>query len=211
MECAGSRSGNAAARESMRCFGAGGFGRAWRRRTSAVSESVSAKKRASLPASKPQKACAMLRRTSARRAFVTAKWFDGFSRVLPHEFRSVGPPGAAPKTWLLAFGWKQRGLIDWREGPARWILLCVARDTLGPTQAPEQNPEHAGTVGASGRARGVAGTAGCWPSSLSMPQLDAEGCDGICRGAYHQSTQLCSQGLLRQHFVNGKVPWLARD
>jgi REP-associated tyrosine transposase len=49
----------------------------------------------------------------------SAQWFDGFSRPIPSEFRSVGPPGAAPRTWLLAVGWRRRGQIDWFEGPAR--------------------------------------------------------------------------------------------
>ncbi|HEY3665052.1 MAG TPA: transposase [Polyangiaceae bacterium] len=49
----------------------------------------------------------------------SAESFDGFSRAMPRGFRSVGPPGVAPRTWLLAVGWKQRGLIDWRtEAPA---------------------------------------------------------------------------------------------
>jgi putative transposase len=53
-------------------------------------------------------------------ALSSAQWFNGFSRALPSEFRSVGPPGVAPRTWLLAVGWKQRGLIDWlAEAPAR--------------------------------------------------------------------------------------------
>jgi putative transposase len=49
----------------------------------------------------------------------SAQWFDGYSRPIPVGFRSLGPPGAAPKTWLLAVGWRQRGLIDWHETPAR--------------------------------------------------------------------------------------------
>jgi putative transposase len=43
----------------------------------------------------------------------SAQSFEGFSPPLPTDFRSVGPPGASPRTWLLAVGWKQRGLIDW--------------------------------------------------------------------------------------------------
>jgi REP element-mobilizing transposase RayT len=50
----------------------------------------------------------------------SARYFDRFSRAVPSAFRSVGPPGVAPRTWLLAVGWKQRGLIDWlAEAPAR--------------------------------------------------------------------------------------------
>jgi REP element-mobilizing transposase RayT len=52
-------------------------------------------------------------------ALSSAQSFDGFSRPIPNEFRSVGPPGVPPRTWLLAVGWKRRGLIDWFEGPAR--------------------------------------------------------------------------------------------
>ena len=49
----------------------------------------------------------------------SARYFDGFSRAIPGERRAVGPPGVAPRTWLLAVGWKQRGLIDWlAEAPA---------------------------------------------------------------------------------------------
>ncbi|HEY5377359.1 MAG TPA: transposase, partial [Polyangiaceae bacterium] len=52
-------------------------------------------------------------------AFSSAESFDGFARAMPSAFRSVGPPGVSPRTWLLAVGWKQRGLIDWRaEVPA---------------------------------------------------------------------------------------------
>jgi putative transposase len=50
----------------------------------------------------------------------SAQQFDGFCRPIPSGFRSVGPSGTTPRTWLLAVGWKQRGLIDWRaEAPAR--------------------------------------------------------------------------------------------
>ena len=52
-------------------------------------------------------------------ALSSAQSFDGFSRALPSKFRSVGPPGVAPRTWLLAVGWRQRGLIDWlADAPA---------------------------------------------------------------------------------------------
>lgn len=51
-------------------------------------------------------------------ALSSAQWFDGFCPPIPVGFRSIGPPGAAPGTWLLTVGWKKRGLIDWREGPA---------------------------------------------------------------------------------------------
>lgn len=50
----------------------------------------------------------------------SALYFEGFSRAIPNELRAVGPPGVAPQTWLLAVGWRQRGLIDWlAEAPAR--------------------------------------------------------------------------------------------
>lgn len=50
----------------------------------------------------------------------SARYFDGFSRAIPSVLHSVGPPGVAPQTWLLAMGWRQRGLIDWRaDAPAR--------------------------------------------------------------------------------------------
>jgi len=50
----------------------------------------------------------------------SACYFDGFSRGIPSELRAIGPPGVAPQTWLLAVGWRQRGLIDWlAEAPAR--------------------------------------------------------------------------------------------
>jgi REP element-mobilizing transposase RayT len=51
-------------------------------------------------------------------ALSSAQWFDGFSQPIPSEFRSIGPPGVPPRTWLLAVGWKQRGLINGFEAPA---------------------------------------------------------------------------------------------
>jgi REP element-mobilizing transposase RayT len=58
------------------------------------------------------------RMESALDALSSAQWFDGFSRPIPSEFRSVGPRGVPPRTWLLAVGWRRRGLIDWSEAPA---------------------------------------------------------------------------------------------
>jgi REP element-mobilizing transposase RayT len=52
-------------------------------------------------------------------ALSSAQWFDGFSRPVPHGFRSIGPPSAPPRTWLLATGWRRRGLINWQEAPVR--------------------------------------------------------------------------------------------
>jgi hypothetical protein len=49
----------------------------------------------------------------------TARWFDGWS-WRPRE--ALEPPAApsptsAPRTWLLAVGWRRRGLIDPSDVP----------------------------------------------------------------------------------------------
>jgi len=49
----------------------------------------------------------------------SAASFDGFVTPVPHEFRGAGPPcTVAAKTWLLAIGWRRRGLIRLDEKPA---------------------------------------------------------------------------------------------
>ena len=50
----------------------------------------------------------------------SAASFDGFASVIPDGFRGVGPPWVvAAKTWLLAKGWRRRGLIRLSEAPAK--------------------------------------------------------------------------------------------
>jgi len=49
----------------------------------------------------------------------SAASFDGFARVVPPGFCSIGPPcTAAARTWLLRSGWRRRGLIRLDEVPA---------------------------------------------------------------------------------------------
>jgi REP element-mobilizing transposase RayT len=51
----------------------------------------------------------------------SARWFDGWSwrprgeEELPH----IPSPTSAPRTWLLATGWRRRGLIDPSDVPGR--------------------------------------------------------------------------------------------
>jgi REP element-mobilizing transposase RayT len=49
----------------------------------------------------------------------SARWFDGWSR-LPREEPEppvAPPPTSAPRTWLLAEGWRRQGLIDPSDPP----------------------------------------------------------------------------------------------
>jgi hypothetical protein len=49
----------------------------------------------------------------------SARWFDGWSRRPRHELEppAVPPPTSPPRTWLLAVGWRRRGLIDPSDVP----------------------------------------------------------------------------------------------
>lgn len=58
-------------------------------------------------------------RTAALDPLSSAASFDGFASAVPRGFRGVGPPWVVPaKTWLLAKGWRRRGLIHLSEAPA---------------------------------------------------------------------------------------------
>jgi putative transposase len=58
-------------------------------------------------------------RSEALDPLSSAASFDGFATAIPCEFRSVGPPWVvAARTWLLAKGWRRRGLIRLSEAPA---------------------------------------------------------------------------------------------
>jgi len=49
----------------------------------------------------------------------SARWFDGWSRR-PRDEReppAAPSPTSAPRTWLLAVGWRRRGLIDPSDVP----------------------------------------------------------------------------------------------
>ena len=48
----------------------------------------------------------------------SAQWFDGFAAPLPSGFLSIGPRTVVPaRSWLLAQGWRRRGLIAFCEQP----------------------------------------------------------------------------------------------
>jgi hypothetical protein len=49
----------------------------------------------------------------------SARWFDGWSWKPRAELESPGaaPPTSDPRTWLLAVGWRRRGLIDPSDVP----------------------------------------------------------------------------------------------
>jgi hypothetical protein len=48
----------------------------------------------------------------------SGRWFDGWRRKRPAAGPSAeGMPVAAPRTWLLARGWRRHGLIDPDEVP----------------------------------------------------------------------------------------------
>jgi len=49
----------------------------------------------------------------------SAPWFDGWSWRPRAELERPGasPPTSAPRTWLLAVGWRRRGLIDPSDVP----------------------------------------------------------------------------------------------
>jgi REP element-mobilizing transposase RayT len=49
-------------------------------------------------------------------------WFDGWSEPQPAPPAGVPSPVAAPKTWLVAKGWRRHGLLSLSEAP---------RDSLG--------------------------------------------------------------------------------
>ena len=62
----------------------------------------------------------------------SAASFDGFASPLPRGFRGAGPPcTATPKTWLLARGWRRRGLIRLSEAPAKGNAVHLTRSTSG--------------------------------------------------------------------------------
>jgi REP element-mobilizing transposase RayT len=52
----------------------------------------------------------------------SAPWFDGFADVSPESLAALAggldPPVRAPQTWLGRVGWRRRGLVLAREGPA---------------------------------------------------------------------------------------------
>jgi REP element-mobilizing transposase RayT len=60
----------------------------------------------------------------------SAPYFDGFAecagkrplevapRSVPREFRSLDPPTAEPKTWLLRVGWRRHGRISMHTSPS---------------------------------------------------------------------------------------------
>jgi putative transposase len=47
----------------------------------------------------------------------SAPWFDGFVAARAPTPSRESPPVQAPRTWLVAHGWRRRGLIDPREHP----------------------------------------------------------------------------------------------
>jgi hypothetical protein len=54
-------------------------------------------------------------RPDATDPYSSARWFDGWSQPTP---RPAAPaPVASPRTWLLATGWRRRGLIRAGEVP----------------------------------------------------------------------------------------------
>jgi hypothetical protein len=57
-------------------------------------------------------------RTFSVDPYSSGAWFDGWSDERWQHETAPGPqPTAAPKTWLLAIGWKKRGLIAFDETP----------------------------------------------------------------------------------------------
>jgi REP element-mobilizing transposase RayT len=49
----------------------------------------------------------------------SARWFDGWRRLLPAPGVREPPEVAGPHTWLLAVGWRRHGRIDPAEVPGR--------------------------------------------------------------------------------------------
>ncbi len=47
----------------------------------------------------------------------SARWFDGWKRLLPAPLVRDPPEVAPPHTWLLAIGWRRHGLVDPAEVP----------------------------------------------------------------------------------------------
>jgi REP element-mobilizing transposase RayT len=49
----------------------------------------------------------------------SAPWFDGWAvRLRPHALAAQSPPTVRARSWLLAVGWRQRGLLRPDESPA---------------------------------------------------------------------------------------------
>ncbi|MBL8726439.1 MAG: transposase [Planctomycetes bacterium] len=50
--------------------------------------------------------------------YTSAPWFDGFVEAITvRGIAALPPPVAAPRTWLLAIGWRRRGLLSVHELP----------------------------------------------------------------------------------------------
>lgn len=47
----------------------------------------------------------------------SARWFDGWKRLLPAPLVRDPREVARPHTWLLAIGWRRHGLVDPAEVP----------------------------------------------------------------------------------------------
>lgn len=53
----------------------------------------------------------------------SGRWFDGWIRREPQSMH--GPPSvAAPRTWLLATGWRRHGLLDPAEIPGSPVIFA---------------------------------------------------------------------------------------
>ena len=51
--------------------------------------------------------------------YTSAPWFDGFvESITVRGIAALPPPVAEPRTWLLAIGWRRRGLLSVHELPA---------------------------------------------------------------------------------------------
>ncbi len=51
--------------------------------------------------------------------FTSAPWFDGFVESFTvRGLAALEPPVVAPRSWLLAIGWRRRGLLSVFELPA---------------------------------------------------------------------------------------------